>query len=131
VDWTSDGTYEVLVRPLASGWQIELEGLPSRIYPTQTLAWKAAKALARQRAIEAVLYGRDGHVREVHGPGTHRAATRSSSGRAGAAVFDALAANCRLEGLLKPVGVWLRLAQVSTAQAPGSSPHEARGHRLP
>ena len=77
--------YEVLVRPLASGWQVELNGLPPCIFPSQALAWKAAKALARQRAIEAVLYGRDGQVREVHGPGTHRAASRSSSGRAGAA----------------------------------------------
>jgi hypothetical protein len=64
------------VRPPEAGWQVELEGTVTSEFPTQDLAWSAAKALARQFGVEALLYGRDGRVREVWGPGSKRRARR-------------------------------------------------------
>ena len=60
------------VRPSEAGWQVELEGRIMSEFPRQDLAWSAAKALARQFGGEALLYGRDGRVREVWGPGSKR-----------------------------------------------------------
>ena len=46
--YTESAMQQLHVRPSEAGWQVELEGRMTSEFPTQVLAWSAAKALARQ-----------------------------------------------------------------------------------
>jgi hypothetical protein len=48
------------------GWAVTPEGAvtPSAVFKTQGAAWEKAKSIARRERSEAVLHGKDGHIRE-------------------------------------------------------------------
>jgi hypothetical protein len=49
-----------------NGWAVTAEGAnaPSLIFKTQGEAWEKAKSIARRERSEALLHGKDGHLRE-------------------------------------------------------------------
>jgi hypothetical protein len=57
---------DVHVVPSDKGWRVEVEG-QSRAkgtHETQQPAWQHAKQIAQQNRSEALLHGRNGHIRE-------------------------------------------------------------------
>jgi hypothetical protein len=60
---------DVRVVQVAGTSHVQREGLDGSHFVSlkQAAAWSAGKALASELRVEAILYGRDGRVREVHG----------------------------------------------------------------
>lgn len=50
----------------SGGWRVQLEGSTRAqwVYPTQGMAWEAAKQMARAKKVGAYLHGRDGQIRK-------------------------------------------------------------------
>jgi hypothetical protein len=65
-------TGDVRITRANGGWRVDLEGSTRAqwVFATQAEAWDAGRAMARRMNVEAVLYGRDGRIREVYGPGS-------------------------------------------------------------
>ena len=61
------------------GWAVTPEGAaaPSAVFKTQSAAWEKAKSIARRERSDAVLHGKDGHVRERS---TYAAIPKSAKG---------------------------------------------------
>lgn len=59
-----------------NGWAVTAEGAgaPTVILKTQGEAWEKAKSIARKERSEALLHGKDGHLRErtSYGPDPRR-----------------------------------------------------------
>lgn len=59
-----------------NGWAVTAEGAgaPTVIFKTQGEAWEKAKSIARKERSEALLHGKDGHLRErtSYGPDSRR-----------------------------------------------------------
>jgi hypothetical protein len=59
-----------------NGWAVTAEGAgaPTVIFKTQDEAWEKAKSIARKERSEALLHGKDGHLRErnAYGPDPRR-----------------------------------------------------------
>ena len=49
-----------------NGWAVRAEGAsaPTLTFKTQGEAWEKAKSIARKERSEALLHGKDGHLRE-------------------------------------------------------------------
>ena len=61
---------DVRVRRVSGSWRVDLEGSQRAqgTFTTQSEAWIAGKAIARRKQVGAVLFGRDGRIREVRAP---------------------------------------------------------------
>jgi hypothetical protein len=59
---------DVRVRRRSGRWRVSVDGVrrTRKSFSSQVAAWEAARTLATRRQVQAILYRRDGRIRQIY-----------------------------------------------------------------